>query len=111
VCVLCVGVYNLIKEKGCETFTLGGLLLLCSVCHDKREHKFTMTLCVSLVTRQYLSSFFFPPSIQTNEDTNLGKPWFHDSVGREEAVELLTQSESWQGREGRERGERVGDKG
>lgn len=25
----------------------------------------------------------------THEDTNLGKPWFHDSVGREEAVELL----------------------
>lgn len=30
---------------------------------------------------------------QTCADSNLGKPWFHDSVDEEEAVELLMKSE------------------
>ena len=30
---------------------------------------------------------------QTDEDPNLGKDWFHDSISREEVVDLLTHSE------------------
>lgn len=41
----------------------------------------------------FAGSWFFS-FLQTSEDTNLGKPWFHSSVGREEAVELLMKSKS-----------------
>ena len=32
--------------------------------------------------------------VQTDEDPNLGKVWFHDSISREEVVDLLTHSEA-----------------
>ena len=31
--------------------------------------------------------------VQSEEDPNLGKEWFHDSISREEVVDILTHSE------------------
>ncbi len=31
---------------------------------------------------------------QTEEDPNLGKPWFYSTISREDAVELVESSES-----------------
>ena len=39
----------------------------------------------------FLLIIFFPPP-QTHEDSNFGKPWFHSTIGRDQAIDLLMRS-------------------